>query len=303
MSVTDNNSPDSRRGRHFRGEAPAGARTVSQRPVPAPTRKTIPTAPVSADPVTDLDAASEEVVASSATSTDAPRPAPLDDTSSFATLSGDEGAVISNRSTAAAGAAAVRASRKGKKRSSQKLSNKARKNVTTHTQKTTVSRKHLLVVILAAVVVIAIFVVVNLTLFKKPTTNSEGTRVERTQASKDDAITYDDYSYAFKKNDDGSYSLTRTAKGSSEPLELTKLEGTPVGMVLYDGALIIPENLSDGSWDIVAWTMGDGSVAAKVSDKGGNPVKGNGVLSKVELKESSLILTDANNASTTVPLA
>lgn len=293
MSVADNNSPASRRGRHFKGEAPAHGHARSQRPVPAPTRKASPTPSV---PVT----AGEEI-SSSATSTDAPRPAPLDDTSSFATLSGDEGAVISNRSTAAAGAAAARASRKGKK-SSQKLSNKARENVSAHTQKTIVSRKHLLVVILAALVVIAISVVASCMLLKKPASNSGSTRVERTQANKDDAITYDDYSYAIKKNDDGSYSLTRTAKGSSEPLELIKFEGTPVGMVLYDGALIIPENLSDGSWDIVAWTMGDGSVATKLSDKNGNPVKGTGVLSKMELKDTSLILSDVNNASTTVPL-
>ncbi|WP_028263666.1 hypothetical protein [Atopobium fossor] len=298
MSVTDNNTPASRRGRHFKGETSNVASDAAQsrpaRPVPAPARKITPTPSVSA--VSDKDASS------SVTSTDAPRPAPLDDTSSFATLTSNEGAVIPNRTTASAGAAAARASRKGTQRSSQKLSHKARQNVSSHTEKATVSRKHLLVVILAALVVVVVVIAASFMLFKKPANNSESTRVERTQASKDDVITYDDYSYATKQNDDGSYSLTRTAQGSSEPLELFKLEGTPVGMVLYDGALIIPENLSDGSWDIVAWTMGDGSVATKVADKDGNPVKGNGVLSKIELKDNSLVLSDDNNASTTVPL-
>jgi hypothetical protein len=60
-------------------------------------------------------------------------------------------------------------------------------------------------------------------------------------------------------------------------------------MVLYDGAIIIPENLKDGTWDIMAYTIGSGW--SQLMDQEGKATTGKGELTGVELNSTTLLLT------------
>ncbi|MBP3885560.1 MAG: hypothetical protein J6D54_11590, partial [Olsenella sp.] len=79
------------------------------------------------------------------------------------------------------------------------------------------------------------------------------------------------------------------------------LEGTPVQLVLYNGALFIPENF-DGSWDILGYTMGAGSLPTQVVNASGEAITGKGQISSAALSGSNLVITDSSGATTTVAL-
>lgn len=302
FSSDEKNAPrraSRRRGSHFKENIDKNAAPAVMGGVPSSPRVPagVPAYPGSVPASTNFS------VGPASTSDDAPRPAPLDDTSSFKTLGGGEGAFISDRSNASQSVAAARANRHGQK-SSMRLKRSAQKNMTSRETRVVMSKRQI-AIISAAVLLIAViagFFIMHL--LNKPALQMGGsTRVERTQTKAENSISYDGRSYFLKKNSDGTYSLAQSTKGSSEALELAKLPGTPAGFVLYDGALIIPENLPDGTWDIMAWTMGDGSVATQLVGSDGKPVAGRGTIKKVELKEKSLVLTDADNQTKKIPLS
>lgn len=244
------------------------------------------------------------------TSGAAPAPLPLtpEQTGSFARLASGQGAVTATRGNAVDVAEASRANRTRKATSSRKLSQAARKNVTARDTQIKTNNKLFVGLGVAALLVVALLGVLTwralTSLPASVEVPEEAGRVERTEVdlSQPDAqgIEYDGYLYAARESG-GGYSFVRTTAGGDDPLELFKLDGTPVSIVLYDGAFVIAENTSAG-WDVMAYGLGDGSVASELVGPDGNPVAGEGTLVSATLDGDSLVLTTEDGASSSVPL-
>ena len=84
-------------------------------------------------------------------------------------------------------------------------------------------------------------------------------------------------------------------------LAVFDFDGTPVQLVLYNGALIIPENL-DGSWDVLSYTIGAGALPTQVMGPDDNPVTGEGSIDSVKLSDPNLVVTDSSGKTTNVAL-
>lgn len=125
---------------------------------------------------------------------------------------------------------------------------------------------------------------------------------QQTQTAADGTLTYQGTTFSLRRQDDGTYALVGQTPDAQSGETYMQLSGTPVQLVLYNGAIIIPENL-DGSWDVLAYTVGTGSVGAQVVDADERPVGGSGQIVKVELSGSNLLVTDDAGTTTTVSLA
>jgi hypothetical protein len=156
----------------------------------------------------------------------------------------------------------------------------------------------ILVVGAAAVIALGFFLFVKLT--AKPAEPQQEEVVEQTQGSVAEPISYRGNTYALSQADDGSYSLVAVDDRSGSQTELGKLSGTPVAFVLYDGAFVVPENLSDGTWDVAAYTIGSGW--SVIVDQDGNECRGSGTISSASLSGSSLELA-TDSGTTTVALS
>ena len=128
----------------------------------------------------------------------------------------------------------------------------------------------------------------------------ERTEVEMGQGAQEASIEYDGFLYSLRRTDVGA-SLVRSSSADSEPLELLSLAGDPVSLILYDGAFVIAENTASG-WDVMAYQMGDGSLASALVDGDGNPVAGEGSLASAVLDGDELVLTTADGQAVRVSL-
>lgn len=79
------------------------------------------------------------------------------------------------------------------------------------------------------------------------------------------------------------------------------LPGKPATMFLYDGTLLVPENLADG-WDVIAYMVGAESQASPIVGEDGQPVKGSGEITDAHLEGSDLVVTDSTGATTRIAL-
>ncbi|MGN8689289.1 hypothetical protein ACTND8_05215 [Atopobiaceae bacterium HCP3S3_F7] len=152
----------------------------------------------------------------------------------------------------------------------------------------------ILVVGAAAVIALGFFLFAKLT--AKPAEPQQEEVVEQTQSSVAEPISYRGNTYALAQADDGSFSLVVSGGGADSKTDLGKLAGTPVAFVLYDGAFVVPENLSDGTWDVAAYTIGSGW--SVIVDQDGNECKGSGTIRSASLAGSSLEMeTDSGTVS------
>lgn len=118
----------------------------------------------------------------------------------------------------------------------------------------------------------------------------------------DQSVHYRGSSYYLSLQDDGSYALVSAPDDGASPTVLYTLPGTPARLVLYNGTIVIPENL-DGSWDVLAYTIGMGTPASQVVDSSGLAISGAGTIQSVELGDTGLVITDDTGASTEVALS
>ena len=79
------------------------------------------------------------------------------------------------------------------------------------------------------------------------------------------------------------------------------VEGTPAQLLLYNGILLVPENLPDG-WDVIAYVLGAESQASPVVGADGNPVTGSGEVTQAYIDGSELVVTDSTGATTRIML-
>lgn len=137
-------------------------------------------------------------------------------------------------------------------------------------------------------------------LSQTPVPDGDETQIVDSEAS----IEYKDISYYIREGDGGKRMLaSKPVHGTDEDeSDLAQLSGSPLALFLYQRTILIPENLDDGSWDVVAFTIGAGGLPTQVVDASGNPVVGTGVLESAELKKDSLLVVDKTGKKTSVSL-
>lgn len=117
---------------------------------------------------------------------------------------------------------------------------------------------------------------------------------QQVEVSVGESVTFQGQSFSISQ-DGGTYSVTR------DGAVVFNLEGTPTGLVLYNGSLVVPEN-RDGGWDVVSYMIADGSVPAYVMGADGSAVGGSGDIQSATLDGNSLKVTDSAGATTSVAL-
>lgn len=234
---------------------------------------------------------------------DAPRPV-LDPsaTGSFSRISQAQGAQVQTRSNIEqmkAAQTSVFSRQEFTQRA--RLSQAARPVVQDRRSATKKNGKVFAVVIVCACVVVAAAIFAVNGFLNRQQANAPQGSVEQAQASVDAGITYHDVTYRIEQNN-GVYSLVSYAAGAAEGTTIYTLEGTPVELVLYNGAIVVPQNKPDGTWDILSYMIGAGAIPSQVVGSDGTPIVGQGTISKVQLQDSNLLVTDTQNNTTTVSL-
>ena len=313
------NRPHRRSGAHFSsptsgGDGPAATPASSSRSARSGGSATSPR-PLSAGAARGSSArfssGGSRRVASSASlddfaadsSEDAPRPIGVDPaaTGSFQKLSAGQGAVIPTRDNADVAADAARQGL-GSKTTSKRL-RVSRPQVSRAPQKLQMNRNLFIGLgVAAAVIIIALALIFGNALRSTSSVTVDTGEAQQTQVTIDGTISYAGYSYSVAQQADGKYAVMRTAQGSSTPVVLFGLNGTPVSLVLCNGVICVPENL-DGTWDVIVYMVGDGSVATQLADASGNPVGGDGTLTSAALEGTNISLIDDQGKETSAPLS
>lgn len=281
MAFSSNNNPDET-GRHFSGaHAKGNARIARKRPAQgthAGAQGARPAAQVGAHVAPRVTSPADTATVPGIDPMDEAAPQPIDPeaTNSFGTIASDEGAIM--------GEDAVQTDEENE-----------------DDQKPGRSFMLILAIVVAAVIAGAFYLFASsCTSEKEPQQQESQQSSEQTQTSSDDTIEYRGTTYSLAQNDQGKYTLSQTDQADgSQPVELGQIDGTPAKLVLYNGAIIIPETKSDGTWDVMAYTIGSGW--GQLADQQGNAYSGRGSISDAQLDGSNLVLT-VDGGQTTVPL-
>lgn len=241
---------------------------------------------------------------------DAPRPIGVDpsETGSFSTIDARAGAVISDRKTAAR---AAKAARKAMPASERKRVRSFRRSGAdgsgVMSKASAPSRPMVIGIGVTALVVIILFVALIGSIISPSNTAGSGADAAVTTSenvSTDQGVSLGGYTYSVSQGPDGVWSLMRRSGDNSDgsAVAIVSLSGTPVSVALHQDTLLVAENLSDGTWDVISYVAADGSTASQLLGSDGNPVTGQGELASSEVDGSNLVLTDTAGAKTTVPL-
>lgn len=220
----------------------------------------------------------------------------------FETLKAGEGALITTRSNHAQAAEAALGKRGDAPRASRRLSGAHKPHVERKGPVIKTDKRVVAALVVGALVVVALMGSLFLRALKSTRTDEAPTSIlEQAVVEPAQSVNYGGYDYALSKSDSGSYILTRSAAGSAEPLELMELDGSPVALMLYKGAFLIPENF-ENSWDVMAYTVGDGSVPTRLADSTGADFVGSGTLVSARIEDNRLVLVDSQSRTSTTPL-
>ena len=163
--------------------------------------------------------------------------------------------------------------------------------------------------ILALVVLFFLVRCVTSALTPKPTATDQSQDLEQPsdpaqdQTASDGEVSIHGVKYSLTQAEDGAWVVLANGVenflGGGE--QGIRLAGTPSGLIVYNGALVIPESLEDG-WDVIAYMPADGSMPMQVADADGNVVHGAGSIVSATLDGSSVVVTDSTGATTNVAL-
>lgn len=168
------------------------------------------------------------------------------------------------------------------------------------------TKKNILIIVGVAILALAVLFILVRCVTGALTQGEEGPVQEQeeqpaeatqSQADASGSVTLGGVSYSLKQAEDGTWSVT-SADGANE---LFALEGTPSGIILYNGVVVVPESLAEG-WDIVAYMPADGSLPTKVMGSDGNVAGGSGSIVSATLSGSSINVVDSTGATTSVAL-
>lgn len=233
---------------------------------------------------------------------DAPRPIDVDpsETGSFRRISSDEGARLTTRANASeTGSFRLDNARPVE---SVRMGSVGRPKVRQHEVAVKSNRRVFVILgVAAAIVVILLGSLVTRALLSVEQAPEE-TVSEQMQSSGDEGIEYRGTTYRLTEQDDGTHALTSTSEGSEGTAVLYRLEGTPVTLILYNSVFVIPENRPDGTWDLIAYPLGGGSVAQQVTGSEGEPVTGTGEIDEARLVGDAVQVVTTTGERTNVSL-
>lgn len=151
----------------------------------------------------------------------------------------------------------------------------------------------LLGIAIAALIVIVFAVIfacsaINTTPEVTPDNAAETTEA-KTSAAPGESLEYNGYTYGLSQDANGAWILTSSG-GTGEATTLYTFEGAPIGVVAAGGKVYAPENLSDGTWDIVCYMTADGGEPFKMLNADESVRTGNDLLTSVEIQGTSLVL-------------
>lgn len=230
--------------------------------------------------------------------------APVD---SLQTLSAGQGARVTTRDNAAEAAdiARDRAERRSRNR---RLSGRNRPEYGTKPQRKPANLKSVLLVIAGVAGLFVILAIVAFVTFlgaqDNPQPQEPAASVEepqQVQTTADGSVTYQGISYSLEATGDGTYAVIASDSKGNKTQEFT-VSGTPVSLILYNSVIVVPENKPDGTWDVVAYTIGGDSAPMAVADSSGNAITGTGTISTATLDGSVVHVTDSTGATTDVAL-
>ena len=224
--------------------------------------------------------------------------APVD---SLQTLSAGQGARVTTRENAAEAADIAR------DRAAQRSRN--RPEYGSKPERKPANLKSVLLVIAGVVGLFVILAIVAVVTFLGAQDNTQSAEPAATtaeerqqvQTTADGSVTYQGVSYAIEATGDGTYAVVATDPQGNKTQEFT-VSGTPVTLILYNSVIVVPENKSDGTWDVVAYTIGGDSEPVSVVDSSGNAITGTGTIASATLDGSVVHVTDSAGAATDVAL-
>lgn len=221
------------------------------------------------------------------------------DTTGLLTLGQGQGAQVTTRENAADAAERARGAQEGRHAERMRLSGANRPSYERHEQaKLKLSPIQIagLAVAVIAVVAVLLFVFSKCasSVAENPSALSLVSTTRTLEADTGLAINYDGASYEFRETG-GAWQLVRTAPDEAVLIDFV---GKPVKLVIYDDDMIyVPENLSDGTWDVMAYLIAEDSVPARVPG-----ASGEGMLTSAKLDGSELVVTDEAGQSVRIPL-
>ena len=162
------------------------------------------------------------------------------------------------------------------------------------------SRRMLIGLCIAACLVIALCVTLFVRVLSAPVPGSEELSHEAALAAgEQEGTTSTQTSYELRENN-GSYSLVELRpEGDGQGVVVGNLPGQPVGLIMYEGTALVPENLKDGTWEVSAYTI-DGSWTP-IAKQDGTAVGVKGTISEASLDGATLRLI-VDGAEVSVPL-
>ncbi len=140
-----------------------------------------------------------------------------------------------------------------------------------------------------------IFIAIMFIMFSSPSEDVSRQPVqppeERVKVAQDGEVEFRDFIFSLAESNN-KWELIGRPKGQAGDIrKYVSFEGKPVSLILFEGGFIIPENLPHDKWDVVAYSVSDGSVVSRVLDTSGNPVGGNGKVKSAEIAGDDLKLT------------
>lgn len=163
----------------------------------------------------------------------------------------------------------------------------------------TLSKRTMIGLVVAALAIIGLCVALFLRALYVPIGPDEQVEETRVEASVGETITYRGVTYSLAESG-GIYSMVegRTDEDGNK-VDLGKIAGTPLCMVLYDGSIVLPENLADGTWNVPVYTVGTGW--SYLANQDGVAFGGIGTIREARLEGSTLSL-EVNDQITEIPL-
>lgn len=226
------------------------------------------------------------------------------DTSRLKTLGASQGARVTNRQNAAEAADRARRNAERRTASKRRLTGKNAPRYSARDRKAVVSgRQAVAIMVVALAVLVAAFfgvraVLGSVTVEEPAATETERAETTVAQADVSDTVEIHGNTLGLVQAEDGTWWVAYVYGGGT----IFSLEGTPAALIAYNGAVVVPESLDNGTWDVMALMMVDGSQAAQVVGADGNPVTGEGAITAVELDGTLLRVTDTTGATTAVAL-
>ena len=311
MAADESRAP--RHGKHAAGRHAASPAPVKHTKASAPQPAAQTSAPQQAAPIPQPLAMADEPIAEVVSIIDgdqetrmgdAPRPIGVDpsESGSFQRITAADGARVTTRINASE-TASFRLEN-SRPMEAVRMSSAGRPKVERHEVAVQPNKRVFIILgIAAAVVLLVVGTLLTRALISvEPADDGTGVQVEQTQASGDEGIEYRGSTYAVTQQEGGAYALTSLSEGSSTPAVLHELAGTPVTLILYNTVFIIPENLGDDTWDLIAYPLGGGSVAQQVTDGSGNPVVGKGQIAEAKLVGDAVEVTTTSGEKQSVSL-